>query len=242
MPEDPKADNGIPRRGPISSRAALRLVLLFAIICAMTLLVYHSGLIRLFMKRSATLQFIHGLGPWGPAAFVVLQALQVIVAPLPGEVTGFLGGYLYGPLLGMLLSTIGLTIGSFAAFSLTRALGRPFVERFVDRSSMERFDFILHHKGIFLVFLIFLIPGFPKDIFCYILGLGHLTTAEFLLIATPGRFFGTALLTWGGHLLRLHEYGQLFTLAGVAIVVVFCSILFKERIERRLRAWHRRRH
>ena len=49
---------------------------------------------------------------------------------------------------------------------------------------MERFDYLLHHKGAFLVFLLFLIPGFPKDYLCYMLGLGHLTTLEFLAIAS----------------------------------------------------------
>jgi len=63
-----------------------------------------------------------------------------------------------------------LTVGSFLAFSLSRFFGRPLTDKFVDAKTMARFDYLLHHKGAFLVFLLFLIPGFPKDYLCYILG------------------------------------------------------------------------
>ena len=64
-------------------------------------------------------------------AFMLLQVLQVIITPIPGEVTGLIGGYLYGPMLGTVYSTIGLTIGSWIAFILARAYGLPLVERVV---------------------------------------------------------------------------------------------------------------
>ena len=142
-------------------------------------------------------EFLNSLGPLSFVGFIILQAIQVIAAPIPGEVTGFIGGYLYGIVIGIVLSTIGLTIGSWAAFTLSRVLGRPFVEKFIKKKTIERYDYLLHHKGAFLVFLLFLIPGFPKDSLCYILGLGHLTTKEFLIISTVGRFAGTVLLTLG---------------------------------------------
>lgn len=232
---------GTAPTGGNRNRVLLRLLLLFAILGGLTFLIYHTGLARLFFRQRAALEFIHSLGGWGFAAFIFLQALQVVVAPLPGEVSGVLGGYLYGTWLGVILSTVGLTLGSYVAFSLSRAFGRPFVERFVDKKSMERFDFLLHHKGAFLVFLVFLIPGFPKDLFTYILGLGHLTTLEFLAIATPGRLLGTILLTLGGSFLRHHQYGRFFTVAGLALALVFLSILFRDRMERAFREWHERR-
>src|SRR3989304_95117 len=70
-------------------------------------------------------------GPWGPLVFIGLQALQVVVAPIPGEATGVIGGYLFGTLPGLIYSTIGLTLGSCLGFGLGRWLGLPFVRRFV---------------------------------------------------------------------------------------------------------------
>ena len=196
---------------------------------------YRFGLFHFFMNRERLVAWIDSLGAWGFAGFILLQVVQVVAAPIPGEATGVLGGFLYGPVVGVALSTVGLTLGSFLAFSLSRFFGRPLTERFVDAKTMERFDYLLHHKGAFLVFLLFLIPGFPKDYLCYILGLGHLTTVEFLAIATTGRLLGTTLLTLGGTFLRNHQYYRFFLLSGAAVVVLFLTIAYRDRLERFLR-------
>lgn len=193
------------------------------------------------MNRERLILWIHSLGAWGFAGFILLQIVQVVAAPIPGEATGVLGGYLYGPVVGVVLSTVGLTAGSFLAFSLSRFFGRPLTDKFVDARTMERFDYLLHHKGAFLVFLLFLIPGFPKDYLCYILGLGHLSTLEFLSIATTGRLLGTILLTLGGTFLRNHQYYRFFLLCGAAVVVVFLSIAYRDRLEQFFKKLHTRR-
>ncbi|MDA8434151.1 MAG: VTT domain-containing protein, partial [Nitrospiraceae bacterium] len=117
---------------------------------------YRTGAFRFFMDRQKVIAFIDSLGPAGFLGFIALQTLQVVAAPIPGEVTGFIGGYLYGPALGIFLSTVGLTVGSLIAFTLSRIFGRPFVEKFVKKQTMEKYDYLLHHKGAFLVFLFFL--------------------------------------------------------------------------------------
>jgi uncharacterized membrane protein YdjX (TVP38/TMEM64 family) len=182
--------------------------------------------------------FIDSLGPWGFVGFVFLQALQVVAAPIPGEVTGFVGGLFFGPVTGLILSTIGLTIGSYIAFALARYFGRPFVERFVDAETLQRFDYLLHHKGITLIFLLFLIPGTPKDLLCYILGLGHLTTMQFLIIGGIGRLFGTALLSISGDLIRNDEYQLFFLLVFITAVLLILAIIFRKKIERLFRRIH----
>ncbi len=190
------------------------------------------------MDRERVKDFLVSLGPLSFAGFIVLQTLQVVAAPIPGEVTGFLGGYLYGPALGLILSTTGLTLGSFIAFWLSKVFGRPFVDKFVSKKTMAKYDYLLHHKGAFLVFLLFLIPGTPKDILCYIIGLGHLTTKEFLLISTVGRFGGTLLLTLGGSYIRQHQYYRFSVLLAIAIVIIFISLVYKDKLERLFRKWH----
>ena len=170
---------------------------------------------------------------------MLIQVAQVVVSPIPGEVTGFIGGYVYGKFFGTLFSIIGLTLGSWVAFSLSRLFGRPFVEKFVSKGTMERFDYLLHHKGAFLAFLLFLIPGFPKDYLCYILGLGHLTTKEFLVISTVGRLGGTTLLTFGGDYIRHHQYYRFFVLLGIVIVLIFLSMVYRDKLERLFKHLHK---
>ena len=190
------------------------------------------------MDRERLRGFLNSLGPLSFIGFIFLQALQVIAAPIPGEVTGLLGGFLYGPFLGVILSTLGLTLGSWIAFFLSKTFGRPFVDKFVSRETLDKYDYLLHHKGAFLVFVLFLIPGFPKDILCYILGLGHLSTKEFLTISTVGRFAGTVLLTVGGAYLRHQQYYRFSVLIGIAVIVVFLVMVNKEKMERLFRIWH----
>jgi len=190
------------------------------------------------MDRERVSAFLASLGPLSFVGFIGLQALQVVAAPIPGEVTGVMGGFLYGPFLGLFLSTIGLTLGSWINFALSKTFGRPFVDRFVSKKTLDKYDYLLHHKGAFLVFVLFLIPGFPKDILCYILGLGHLTTREFLIISTVGRFGGTVLLTLGGTYLRHHQYYRFSFLLGVAVIVIFLSMVYRDKMERLFRVWH----
>jgi uncharacterized membrane protein YdjX (TVP38/TMEM64 family) len=222
----------------IENKVWLSLLALLLIIGLSTAIVSATGLIHFFTDKKRILAFLDSLGPWSFIGFILLQVTQVVAAPIPGEVTGLLGGFLYGPVLGVFLSTIGLTIGSYIAFALSRFFGRPFVEKFVDRRTMSKYDYLLHHKGAFLVFLLFLIPGFPKDYLCYILGLGHLTTMEFLVIGGTGRLFGTILLTLGGSYIRHHQYARFFGLTGVAIVVVLIAMVYRDRLERIFRKWH----
>jgi uncharacterized membrane protein YdjX (TVP38/TMEM64 family) len=216
----------------------LRIFLFALVVAGSIFLLYECGLMDLFLNKERMASFLESLGPWSFAGFIVLQTVQVVAAPVPGDVTGVFGGYLYGPYLGVLLSTIGLTLGSYTAFILARVFGRPFVEKFVPQSTLNRFNYLLHHKGALIVFLLFLIPGFPKDFLCYILGIGHLSTSEFLLIGGTGRLFGTVLLTLTGSYLRLHQYGRLFILIGVVLTILLLALAYKDKLERVFRFWH----
>lgn len=243
MPEIEKDLGKSPERNTLIKQPGknlqwLQILVPALLIGALTLLLQQMGLISFFLDRDRLIFFLDSLGPWSIVGFVLLQVLQVVAAPIPGEVTGLLGGFLYGPGLGIVLSSIGLTMGSFLAFALSRRFGRPLVDRFVPRSAMERFDYLLNHTGAFLVFMLFLIPGIPKDYLCYILGLGHLSTMEFLVIGGTGRLLGTVLLTLGGNYLKLQQYGRFCILFAVALVVTLVALALKARIEALFHRWH----
>ncbi|MCU0578589.1 MAG: VTT domain-containing protein [Desulfobacterota bacterium] len=202
-------------------------------------LIYHSDLYLFFLDRKRLAEFIKSFGAVAPLIFISVQIFQVLFAPIPGEVTGFLGGFLFGNFFGLLYSTIGLGLGSWLAFVFSRWVGRPVVERIIKPSLIDRFDYLMAHKGAFIAFLLFLIPGFPKDYLCYILGLGHMGLKEFLVISTVGRFLGTALLTWQGHLARERNYLVLGIVIGVSLLVVLLVLLLRPRIEAYIRRQHR---
>jgi len=104
---------------------------------------------------------------WGwaaPLVFVAIQALQVIISPIPGEITGPVGGALFGTLWGVVYSTIGLTAGTLFCFWLGRVYGEPLVRPWLSEHHWQRVSFILEAEGAIFCFIIYLIPGFPKDI------------------------------------------------------------------------------
>jgi len=186
----------------MKNRLWLRLILLAVLVAAAAWAFVHFGLGSYFSDRQRTIELLKSYGSLSVIVFIVLQILQVILAPIPGELTGFVGGYLYGPVLGTVYSTIGLTIGSWLAFGLAHGFGLPLVERFVKPSLIRRYDKFMAHQGTAVAFFLFLIPGFPKDSLCYILGLSHMKVGPFLVVSTVGRLLGTIGLSISGMIAR----------------------------------------
>src|SRR5262245_43734815 len=111
---------------------------------------------RLYLDKHYLKQTLREWGILAPLFFMVLQALQVVVSPIPGEATGFLGGYLFGEWLGLLYSTIGLTVGSVVAFAIGRWLGAHYVQNLVKKETWDRLGFIVEAEGAILCFMIYL--------------------------------------------------------------------------------------
>ncbi len=228
----------------LDRQSILQILLILLLLAGGTFLLYSYGIIDLFLDRQRMLQFIHDHRAYAAIIFIAMQALQVVAAPVPGEVTGFVGGYLFGTGWGVVYSTVGLTIGSWIAFLIARLLGRHIVERLVSADVMQKYDYVMKHKGLFLAFLLYLVPGFPKDFLCYLLGLGHMGQVSFLLVSTTGRLLGTVLLTAGGTFFRNERYGAFFTVVGIGIAAVLLVMVYRERIEkwfRGMRLAHHRR-
>jgi uncharacterized membrane protein YdjX (TVP38/TMEM64 family) len=217
-------------------KTIIGLVLTGLVLAGLLYLLYANGFIEYFTDRRRLLNLINAHRAYAALIFIGLQALQVVVAPVPGEVSGFVGGVFFGTARGVLYSTVGLTLGSWMAFMLARLAGRPLVELVVKTETIKRYDYVMKHKGMFLAFLMFLIPGFPKDILCYLLGLGHMGQRDFLVVSTSGRLLGTVLLTLGGAFFRHRRYGALFTLAGVCIFIILLAMIYRETIERWFRS------
>ena len=110
--------------------------------------------------------WIEGFGAWGPVAIVLLEMIQALLAPIPGQAIEAVSGYLYGPWLGTLYPVIGLAIGSFITFSLARRFGRPLAIRLIGKQSMARLDDLVRRGGAPFFFLIWLLPFAPDDLAC----------------------------------------------------------------------------
>lgn len=145
-------------------------------------------------------QTIQSSGAWGPLVFMGVQFLQVLVAPIPGQIAGAIAGALFGAFWGTVYSMAGALIGYTVIFLLARKFGRPLVDRFVSPKYLEKFDYLTKESGVFVFFLIFLLPAFPDDVICYIAGLSKIRIRTLILISLAGRlpgFIGLSLIGAG---------------------------------------------
>jgi len=209
---------------------------------AIIICLYHSQLwilsVRLwniFEDRHRLKEFILSFGIYSPLAFILLQVIQVVVAPIPGGAIEFLGGYLFGTAAGMLYSMIGLVLGSWIAFSIGRVFEKWAVEKLVSPKTMKKFDYLIGHEGIIISFLLFLVPGFPKDALCYILGLTPMHLGIFLMISTIGRIPGTLIATLQGTKAFEHQYKFFLILSVASVLGILVFYIYHEQIHEWIR-------
>lgn len=222
----------------MKKHAVLKITILVLLIVLCAVLFYQYHLYSFFTNRRRLLHFLNSFGPLSVVIFIGLQILQVILAPIPGEVNGFIGGYLYGPYLGTLYSTIGLTIGSWLAFILSRWLGLPFVEKIITAAVVQKYDHFMEHRGKMITFILFLIPGFPKDALSYILGLSHIKTTTFLIISTAGRLLGTVMLSYSGHYARNEQPVAMLAILITSVLIILVAYYYNEEIHDWVKRWH----
>jgi uncharacterized membrane protein YdjX (TVP38/TMEM64 family) len=185
---------------------------------------------RWIADRDQVEQFIAAFGNMAPVAFMALQVLQVILAPVPGEATGFIGGYLFGAFKGFVYSSLALTLGSWINFAIGRYLGRHYVRRWIPADKLERFDHLVKRQGVIVLFILFVFPGFPKDYLCLFLGLTAIPRNVFLVIASIGRMPGTLMLSLQGEFLFNKNYTVFAVVLGVTLLVAYLSIKYRDKI------------
>ncbi|MBA4357563.1 MAG: hypothetical protein C0405_07540 [Desulfovibrio sp.] len=173
---------------------------------------------------------------WGAVAawiFLGVQFLQVVVAPIPGQFTGMLGGFVFGFWRGLALNVVGNAAGSLTAMLLTRFFGEQVMRPFVPRRIQERFDAAMHRGGLGNFFMLFLLPGTPKDSICFMAGLTRFPVWKLLLVNTLGRLPGLGVLTFTGAAMD----GNLLAVKlvfGAGLVLALLAWLFDEEIKERL--------
>jgi uncharacterized membrane protein YdjX (TVP38/TMEM64 family) len=161
---------------------------------------------------------------------MLFQILQVLLAPVPGEATGFIGGYLFGTLPGFIYSSIGLTVGSWVNFMIGRFLGERYVRKLIPAHRFQKIDGMIKRQGVIVLFIVFLFPGFPKDYLCLALGLSTLPIKLFIILAGLGRMPGTFALSLQGAFLYDQNYILLGIMAIVCLILALLGYIYRERI------------
>lgn len=232
------------KRGPASwsgptrwALASLFLALLFGGV--VWLVVTDSPILRLVVRLYHDKYFLRDtVSAWGwmaPLVFIGIQALQVIVSPIPGEITGPVGGALFGTTWGVVYSSVGLTIGTLVCFGLGRLWGEPLIRPWLSEHHWNKMSFIVEAEGAIICLILYLIPGFPKDAISYLFGISPMPFWLFAIVSTVGRIPGTWISSYFG----AHVGDQQYVYAAVFIALVMGACLplyyYRDRIVRHFR-------
>lgn len=161
---------------------------------------------------------IRSKGPLGVLMVVGLEVLQILIAVIPGEVVQMIAGIVYGTVGGWFWLAIGAIIGSVLIYKIVEKLGMPFVRSVVSEEMFEKLDFLNDNKRIdFIVFILYFIPGLPKDVFTYFIPLTEMPLSRFLMVSTIARTPALLASTYAGASFTSGNY------VGMIVMFVICG-------------------
>ncbi len=217
---------------------------LAAMLCVLVVLTYFLGVRFAAIAKTGEdfRDFIQGYGVFGVFVALGIQILQVFVALIPGEFVEIGMGYAYGWLYGTILSLAGVAIGSSLIFLLVKKFGIRFVEVFVSADKINQLKFIRGEKKLRRVtFLVFFIPGTPKDLLTYFVGLTRMSLKEFLTLTLFARIPSVASSTVGGNLMGDKRYIEAALLFLITAAISIGGMYLYNAIIKKLKEKHLKR-
>ncbi len=170
----------------------------------------------------------------GILVMTLLCALQVVIALIPGELLEIAAGYAFGGLVGTAVCVVGLTLGSIIAILLARKFGRRLVESLYPREKIDALPIInTPKKRNAMTFLLFLIPGTPKDLFTYVIGMTEMSIPLYIALTAFARLPSIVMSTLGGGALGEDKLGHAIVIFIIAAAVSGCGYLAYLAIQKR---------
>ena len=184
-------------------------------------------------------QWVDSQGLLAPVLFMGMVILQVVVAVIPGEPLEIAAGYAFGALEGTVLCVLGTLIGGVLVFLLVRRFGAQAVEVFFDLEKFRSLRFFQDRRRLtFWVFLVFFLPGTPKDVRCYFVGLTDMRLRTWILVSAVARIPSIITSTVGGSALGMGEYAfaaiaflAALAISGLGLLAYRAVCRFHERRE-----------
>lgn len=209
----------------------IAIVIFFAITTALTIwLVPQIITLTDAAKRAQFMDKISSMGIGGWFAMLGIQVLQIVVALIPGEPIEIIAGFLYGGLGGLFTCLLGILIGSAIVFFLVKKIGYPLVNAFVSEEKMAKYKFLNDETKLELfTFILFLIPGTPKDVLTYIAGLTKIHPIKFLTIATLSRIPSIITSTYAGSSLGKGNFGLVILMFVIAAILGVAGIIINNK-------------
>ncbi len=189
---------------------------------------------RFFFDPAAQQQlsgWLASFGPWTFFVIIALQVVQIVFVVLPGKPLEVAAGLLYGALGGIAVTYAGVLAGTVLVYYLSKRFGRPLVRRFISEETLDRYTALTHSpKFEPLVFLLFLIPGTPKDVLTYLAGLTDVKPVRYFLYSSLARVPTILFSTAAGGLIADGNFGLSVALILVVGALGAAGLVFHDKI------------
>ena len=211
---------------------------ILTVVCLALFLTYYIG-IRFMHIASSGVEFRDFIQSYGFFGFFVamgIQFLQVFIALIPGEVIEIGIGFAYGWLWGTLVCLSGVGLASFVIFMLVKKFGVKLVEFFVSPDKINELRFINSEEKLKrFTFIIYLLPGTPKDLLTYFLGLTKMNIRDFLSITLFARIPSVVSSVIGGNLIGEKQYFKAVVLFLITALVSLIGLKVYKIIMEKIR-------
>ena len=198
-------------------------IFLFLLLSVLICIFAGKPLIQFVQEPERFRAWVDEQGILAPIAFLGMLVLQIVVAVIPGEPLEIAAGYAFGAVEGTLLCLFGAFLGRVAVFLLVRKLGARAVDVFFPLDKLNELKFLQNKRRLTLwVFFLFFLPGTPKDVLCYVVGLTDLPLRSWLIISAIAPLPSIVTSTIGGAALGMGDYG--FALLVFVITVVISGL------------------
>lgn len=162
-------------------------------------------------------------------SFVGIVIFQLIIAIIPGEPIEFAAGYAFGAVEGALLCLAGTFLGGMIVFLLVKRYGVKLLEAFFPVEKIRELRFLADSKRLnVLIFILFFIPGTPKDILTYAVGLTNANMFGYLILSNLARIPSVVSSTIAGSAAGKENYVLLiWVYAGIAVVSLVGAWMYR---------------
>ena len=213
--------------------AILKLIFLILIVVLIPLYLYfyQQDFLMRFRDFNDIVSFLERYKLQSIPIYIILQIAQIVISVLPGQFFQLAAGYLYTFWPALLFSCIGAFLGTTITFWLAKGLGSDFVHIFFEKDKTEDYVKRLNSKKAYtIVFLLYAIPGIPKDVVSYAAGLSEMKYKPFIILSTIGRLPGMMGSIIIGSMWHKEEYVGMIILAIIAVVAFCACIIYRKKL------------
>lgn len=222
-------------KSKVSLRKSYIAVVLMAVFLGGAAYFYFHEYFYLFNDPVKIRNVIMSYGRYSILAFLILQIIQVVAFFIPGEIIQIAGGYIFGTFYGSLLSLLGITVGSAVVYGISRLFGKPLIKKIISERHFDFFKRILQFGSAkYVVFLLYLIPGIPKDVFGFICGISEISFRDFILYSTLGRVPAIIVSAYFGAKMFSGKTVLLSFIAILMLLLFFFGMLKGDRIIKKI--------